>query len=177
MKKPFIAGFLCLLALAVQAKAPSQRIIDSCLSTDSTSKTVRYAHTKDFSVNEINEVDDAHMGAEKTLTVVEIGKDTFGVWTSKAPKGHGLVYNDKEVPMHRVIRLNNLNAPVELNLYKSIYGIAREGGDSYLCVTFNFNGLGESGSYQNIRGVYLIDRNARPFKAYYAAGDIRNIEK
>ncbi|MES2317339.1 MAG: hypothetical protein V4631_07555 [Pseudomonadota bacterium] len=177
MKKIFTAGFLSLLALSAQAKAPSQRIIDSCLSTDSTSKSVRYAHTKNFSVNEIKEVDDDHMGAEKLSTVVEIGKDTFGVWTSKAPKGYGLVYNEKEMPLHRVIRLDNRYAPVELNLYKSIYGIAREGSNSYLCVTFNFDGLGESGSYQNIRGVYLVDRTARPFKAYYAAGNISNIEK
>ncbi len=177
MKKTFAGGLLSLLALAVQAKTPSQRVVDSCLSTHSTSKTVRYTHTKNFSVNEINEVDDDHMGAEKISTVVEIGKDTFGVWSSKTPKGYGLVFNDKEMPLHRVTRLDNRNAPVEINLYKSIYGIAREGSSSYLCVTFNFDGLGESGSYQNIRGLYLIDRTARSFKAYYAAGDIRKIEK
>ncbi len=65
----------------------------------------------------------------------------------------------------------------EINLYKSLYGIAREGAKSYLCVTFNFDGLGESGAYQNIRGLYLIDRTSRPFKAYYTAGDIRNSGK
>ena len=177
MIKTFTAGLLSLFALAVQAKAPSQQLIDSCLSTDSTSKTVRYAHTQNFFVKEIKEVDDDNIAAEKLSTVVEIGTDTFGVWTSKAPKRHGLVYNDREISLHRVIRLDNRNAPVELNLYKSIYGVAREGSSSYLCVTFNLEGLGESGSYQSIRGVYLIDRTPRHFHAYYAAGNIRKIKQ
>ena len=177
MKQTFVAGFLYLVSLAVQAKAPSPGIVNSCLSTVSTSKTVRYAHTKNISVNEIAEVDDDRIGAEKLATVVDVGKDTFGMWTSKAPKGYGLVYNGKEMPLHRVIRLDKRHAPVELNLYKSIYGVASEGNSSYLCVTFNFDGLGESGTYQNIRGLYLIDRTPRAFKAYYTAGDIRRSKR
>jgi hypothetical protein len=48
---------------------------------------------------------------------------------------------------------------------------------SYLCVTCNFDGMGESGACQNIGGLYLIDRSARPFKACYTAANIGNIEK
>ncbi|MDB5920871.1 MAG: hypothetical protein JWR40_5105 [Massilia sp.] len=53
-------------------------------------------------------------------------------------------------------------------------GEARFGKKQFLCITFNFAGLGQSGSFQNIRGLYLIEVS-KPPKFYYTVGDMRAI--
>lgn len=79
-----------------------------------------------------------------------------------------MVFNGKETPLSRVSRLNKRNAPEVSNPYEAVWGEAREGKKSYICATFNFDGLGKSGSFQNVRGLYLIDRNARA--QFFTAG-------
>ncbi|MYN47153.1 hypothetical protein GTP23_19100 [Pseudoduganella sp. FT93W] len=44
---------------------------------------------------------------------------------------------------------------------------------SYICVSFNFDGIGHSGTFQNFRGAFLLDLNASKSHLYYAEGDIR----
>jgi hypothetical protein len=177
MKTLVAAALLCAVAPHGHAANPSQKIIDACLSLGSTSKRVTYKTIHNTSVNDINEVDEDNKDLHKTSTVVDLGKDTFGVWQTASPKASGLVLNDEQINWRQVTRLYKRHQLPEINLYKSLYGIAREGAKSYLCITFTFDGLGDSGSYQNIRGLYLIDRTTRPFRAYYTAGDIRNIGK
>ena len=59
--------------------------------------------------------------------------------------------------------------------YTSQWGGVRNAKQAYLCITINFEGLGQSGSFQNIRGVYLIDLKRRPATIYYLVGDVRTI--
>ncbi len=170
--KARIAGVIfCSLSVAGYA-APSPRIVNACLSTQSTSKAVTYTEIAHGGFN----VEEDEEAKKISITVVH-GKDTAGIWKVAVPKAFGLVYNGKQINLKQVVRLDKRNAPAEFDIYKAIWGEAREGGKAYLCITFNFDGLGQSGSFQNVRGAYLIEKQARAFKPFYAAGDIRHAEK
>ena len=63
------------------------------------------------------------------------------------------------------------------NPYEAIWGEAREGSKSYICATFNFDGLGKSGSFQSVRGLYLIERSAHSGATFYMSGITAASEK
>lgn len=171
MKEFLVAVLLYCFYDQSEAK-PSQKIIDSCLNTESTSKTVTY-HELERSGFSIEEDEDAR----KISTTMSYGKNKAGVWEVRSSKTFGLVFNGKEIPLKKVIRLDQRHPPSEFNIYKAVWGEAREGGAKYLCITFNFDGIGQSGSFQNVRGVYLIDQKAHAFRPFYLVGEVRRIDK
>jgi hypothetical protein len=170
--KALLAGLL-LGALSAQAGVrPSAAVVDACLRTASKSTRVHYTPiaVETFQVTEDEE-------AGKTDTILRHGKDTVGPRDVKRPLAFGLVFNGKETPLTRVSRLDKHQAPAAFNPCEAMWGEAREGGKSYICATFNFDGLGKSGSFQNVRGLYLIERSARGTAPFYTAGNIAVSEK
>jgi len=170
--KILLAGLL-LGALCAQAGAkPSPAVVDACLRTTSDSPKVHYTPipADAFQVTEDEE-------AGKTDITLRHGPDTVGTWEVKKPRAFGLVFNGKETPLARVTRLDKRKAPAVFNPYEAIWGEAREGNKSYICATFNFDGLGKSGSFQNVRGLYLIERSARAKSTFYTSGNIAVNEK
>jgi hypothetical protein len=165
--KALSAGLL-LGVLSAQAGArPSPAVVDACLRTESVPPEVRYISiTADaFQVTEDEE-------AGKTNITLQHGPDTIGTWEIKKPQAFGLVFNGKEMPLARVTRLDKRKLPAVFNPYEAIWGEAREGSKSYICATFSFDGLGKSGSFQNMRGLYLIERHAYAGATFYASGNI-----
>ena len=159
---------LLLGSLCAQAGAkPSPALVDACLRTASESPKVRYTPilADAFQVTEDEE-------ARKTDITLRHGLDTVGTWEVKKPRAFGLVFNGKETPLARVTRLDKRKAPAVFNPYEAIWGEAREGNKSYICATFNFDGMGKSGRFQNARGLYLIERSARAKFVFYTAGNI-----
>lgn len=170
--KILLAGLL-VNALCAQADAkPSPAIVDACLRATGGSPSVRYTPIPAgaFQVTEDEE-------AGKTDITLRHGPDTVGIWKVKKPRAFGLVLNGKETPLARVTRLGRREAPSAFNPYEAIWGEAREGGKSYICATFNFDGPGKSGSYQNVRGLYLIESGARAKSTFYTSGNIAVSEK
>lgn len=112
----------------------------------------------------------------QTTTSKKYGKDTLGIWESSPPTKTGRAVNGKEVELKNITRLDKRHEPSSFSPFGGMWGRASEGAQSYYCITFNFDGIGQSGSFQNIRGLYLVDRKARTFKPHYTAGDIRAIK-
>lgn len=170
--KTLFAG-LMLGALSAHAAArPSPAVVDTCLRTESTSPKVRYIPiaADAFQVTEDEEAGESEIA-------LKYGKDTVGTWEVKKPQAFGLLFNGKKTPLARVTRLVKDKAPAAFNPYEAIWGEAREGRNAYICATFNFDGLGKSGSFQNVRGLYLIERHARNPVTYYTVGNIEAAEK
>jgi hypothetical protein len=171
MKALLAKVLLYSISLNVQAR-PSQRIVDACLKTESTSITVKYAELENSGFS--NEADE---DAKKTSITRGHGKNVAGIWEVESPRAFGLVYNGSEIDLKKVTALDKRQVPAQFDIYQAVWGEAREGSNAYLCITFNFEGVGQSGSFQNVRGVYLIDTKASTFKPFYTIGDIRKIEK
>ena len=155
-------------ALAAHAAArPGAAVVDTCLRTVSTSPNVRYIPiaADAFQVTEDEE-------AGETDIALQYGRDTVGTWEVKTPQAFGLLFNGKKTPLARVVRLDKDKPPAAFNTYEAIWGEAREGRHSYICATFNLDGPGKSGRFQNVRGLYLIDRRARNGVTYYTLGHV-----
>ena len=166
-------GGLFLAMLSTQAGArPSPAVVNACLRTASASPTVRYVPIPAgaFQVTEDEE-------AGKTDITLRHGPDTVGTWEVKNPRASGLVFNGRGTPLARVARLDKRKAPAEFNPYEAMWGEAREGSKSYICATFNFGGVGKSGSFQNVRGLYLIERSTGAGTTFYTSGSTEAPEK
>jgi hypothetical protein len=160
------ALLLVLAAMAAPciARQPSQEVTKTCVSAESTSARVKYT---EIPVREIAETEDED--TKRTEITVHSGKDEFGVWQSESPDSFGLVYNGKEILLSSVARLS-AEQPTRFNPYLARWGLIAEGNQSYLCITFNFDGLGRSGSFQSVRGVYIINRGGNQFHPFYTVG-------
>jgi hypothetical protein len=147
--------------------APSEQVIDSCLKTEAVRGALYTQISPDtFTVDE----DDSH---KRTSTTLAHRRHRLGIWESTESEDFGLVFNTSIIPRAKIIKIGS-DAPVAFSPYTAQWGEARYGKKSYLCITFNFPGLGESGSFQNIRGLYVIDVS-KPPQFYYVVGDIRAI--
>lgn len=157
--------------MAAANAAPNKKIAESCLSGKSGSTTITYV---DFRPSNFYVEEDADRTIEAKTILYR--NRSFGMWENSDSSLFGLIADDREVPVAEVIKLGPA-APSSFTPYTAQWGEVRDATNTYLCITFNFEGLGQSGSFQNIRGVYLFDLLHRPAKIYYLVGDVRSIKK
>jgi hypothetical protein len=167
--KPFclVAAILICFPRLASAAIPEQ-VINSCLKTEST-RDVRYIDLAPAMFASEEDED-----TKRNTVTITHGRHTYGIWESTNSDEFGLVYNSASLPAAKMQRVGS-EAPAPFDPYTAQWGEARHGKQTYLCITFNFQGLGQSGSFQNIRGTYAIDPRMPP-KFYYAVGDIRTIK-
>jgi hypothetical protein len=167
--KALCVALIFLTHTGAAGAAPSKKITDSCLSTEPRSSDISYVDLspENFYVEE----DVVRKIESKTM----LHRDqSFGIWENPGSSQFGLVAGGREVPVAEVIKLSEA-APSTFNPYTAQWGEVRDAKNAYLCITFNFEGLGQSGSFQNIRGMYLFDLTRRPAAIYYLVGDIRKL--
>lgn len=145
---------------------PSKDVMQTCVKAESTSPRVKYV---DVPANEINESVDHDSGRNDTTIRFEL--DEMGTWETGSPSAFGLIYKGKQISLDDVARLSE-EKPARFALELARWSIVSEGAKSYVCVTFNVDGLGRSGPHQSVRGVYLLDRNAQPPRAFYTVGRV-----
>lgn len=167
---------LCLFAAVmsnmVSAHAsPSKQVVATCLQARTISAKVPYVDLApgEFTVEEDEE--------RKTVSKTFVHRHrNLGVWERMASHQFGLIFDNREIQARQVIRLG-AHAPSVFNPYTTQWGEIHAANEAYLCITYNFEGLGQSGSFQNIRALYLVDLKRRPTKFFYAVGDIRTSPK
>jgi hypothetical protein len=170
--KSIVAGLL-MGVLNMHANAtPRSAVVNACLRTASESTDIRYTLIEAGAFEVMEDI-----SSRKTVTILRHENDAVGIWQRGKAATFGLFFNGEEIPLMQVIRLDKENAPSSFNPYEAIWAIARDGKKSYICATFNFDGLGKSGSFQNVRGVYLIERSKHAKGPYYKVGNIAASEK
>lgn len=156
-----------LLATSTIATAkPNRTVTETCIKAEGNTSQAKY---RAIPTHQFFETEDEE--ARSVETTIQYGREEVGVWEMKSPEIFGLIYNGKRIPLSQVERLSSTQ-PSEFNPQLAMWGIIDESSHSYFCVTFNFEGLGQSGSFQAVRGIYLIERNNRRVKAYYAIGKV-----
>lgn len=140
---------------------PSKEVVQTCVKAESTSPRVKYV---DVPANEINESVDHDSG--RIDTTIRFDRDEIGTWETGSPSAFGLIYKGKQISLDDVAHLSE-EKPIRFALELARWGVVSEGAKSYVCVTFNVDGLGQSGSYQRVRGLYLLDRNEQPPRPFY----------
>lgn len=151
---------------ASSALLPAE-VVNACLKTESTNR-VKYSDISP-SIFSVEQDSDAQLES----TVIIYRRERFGVWESSKNSSFGIQYNDYRIKLSEIVRIGN-DGPISFTPYTAQWGVAKYGVKNFFCITFNFPGVGQSGTFQNIRGLYIIDRQKIP-KFYYTTGDIRKL--
>jgi len=145
---------------------PPREVVEACVRTDSVRSAARYT---DIPAHHFSETQED--GTDYVTTTIRYEKEEIGIWERPTARQSGLVYNGREVSLDDVTRLSG-ERPEPFNPYLAMWGIVKSGARAYVCITFNFDGLGRSGSFQSVRGVYLFERHARRFRPFYTVGRV-----
>ncbi|USX12801.1 hypothetical protein NHH88_24400 [Oxalobacteraceae bacterium OTU3CAMAD1] len=170
---------LCLLLLSgliafnVHAKTPSKMVILSCLAAQAMSPSVKW---RPIATDKIYTEEDYKDGFDATYYVISDGKQ---VGYAERGEEKAIIYGDHIFPIVQARMLPGFNVPpTKLNPFSADWATVDDKSGSYLCVSFPFGVLGQSGSFQNYRSAYLIavdDNKGRP-GLFSATGSIFGAE-
>jgi hypothetical protein len=165
MKSAMLLSAISIASASAFAQ-PGKSVLEACLRAESAARHANYAPIPGHHVFETVDT-----SAQRVDTAIRHGKEEIGIWTTSSPGRFGLLYNGRDIPAARIARLTG-DAPSPFDPRLAMWGIVGAGARSYACITFNFEGLGQSGSFQTVRGIYLIERHVRRPRAYYATGRV-----
>ncbi|HDR9484929.1 TPA: hypothetical protein QDC20_005596 [Burkholderia aenigmatica] len=139
------------------AASPGESLVKSCLLAQSVSQSVAI---EGINTHEVSQEDAYAAGYNASYLVKH---DRVDVGYAEGKSTQALIYSGKlyRLPTAMPIGNNGGIKPAAFNPALAEWSIAREGRQRYLCVSFNFDGLGRSGSFQNVRGGYLLDSVSR----------------
>lgn len=163
----FAAMGLAVSAMSVAAP-PSENMVKSCLLAHAATPSVTI---RSLDTNDIATADNYANGFDALYLFEYRGTDA-GYAESKADQA--LVYAGKIYRLSRSIPVGDSHGipPGAFNAALAQWGIAKERQQSYFCVSFNFDGIGRSGRFQNVRGGYLLDEKTRYL--YFAVRNTKN---
>lgn len=156
------------LAFTAQAAKPSASVVKACLQGESQG----HATWTSIATNEVASDDDFQRGYKATIFTVN-GRD---VGYAEKPGRDALIWGRTVVPLRRAAALNQPpETPSTFTPTLADWSTVKQGSQRFLCVNFNFDGLGRSGSFQKVHGLYLmsIPRGKAKPTLYYG---VRRIE-
>jgi hypothetical protein len=150
-----------------RAMPPNENLVKSCLLAQSAAPSVTI---QILNAEEITQEDDYADGFNATYMFKHRGADA-GYAEGKA--GQALIYSGKLYRLSRAVALGDNHGikPGEFDPTLAQWSIAGRGEQQYFCVSFNFDGLGQSGSFQNVHGGYLL--NTKNKNLYFFVRDIK----
>ncbi len=148
-----------LFANHVHAEPPSENVVTACLQGE----TIGQAKWIEISTNEVNLDDNFLEGYKATLFKVN------GRHIGYAEKGRqaALVWDTSIIPLKNALVLGKPSKlPTEFSPLLADWSLMKQGSQRFMCVNFNFDGLGRSGSFQKVHGLYLLSipksKNIKP---------------
>lgn len=166
MKSGF-AALIMVVSTIGWAAPPSEDLVKSCLLARSVASAITI---RNISADEVLQEDDYADGFNARYIFKYRGSD---VGYAEGKSDQALIYAGKLYRLSKSIAIgNNSEAkPTAFNPTLAQWSLAKDGRNQYLCVGFNFDGLGQSGSFQNVHGGYLL--NLRNKDLYFAVRDVR----
>lgn len=160
---------LSLFGLRGWAAEPSQEVIRSCLSAQTISSSVDW---KAIPTEKINSQDDYRDGYNAIYYLDMQGKD---IGYAVKGKSRAIVFDHKIYPVDSARELAGFaTQPMELNPYVAEWGTVKDARGKFVCISFPYGALGQSGRFQEKRSAYLMSltgsKNARVL--YSATGNI-----
>lgn len=151
MKHFFFMIFLSALVVEVQAKTPSRAAIVSCLSAQSTSKSVKWVP---LPTEKIYSEDD-YLEGFNAIYYIKSGNKPIGY----AERGHvkAVIYGNQLFPIAQAHALAGFHTrPTELDPFSADWATVADQSGTHVCISFPYGDLGQSGSFQKNRSAYLI---------------------
>ncbi|MGE5452183.1 MAG: hypothetical protein ACM3VZ_10120 [Acidobacteriota bacterium] len=134
---------------SAHAAKPSTEVVHACLQGQSGGHTIWTA----IATNEVGSDDDFQGGYKATLFTAN-GRD---VGYAEKDGRDGLIWGRTIVPLKRAVPLDQPpEKPSTFTPMLAEWSTIKQGSQKFLCVNFNFDGLGRSGSFQKVHGLYLM---------------------
>lgn len=140
---------VAVMAASAHAAKPSADVVDACLLGESRGHATWTA----IATDEVGRDDDFRGGHKATLFRAH-GRDV-----GYAEKGgrDGLIWGRAIVPLKHAVPLDQPpETPSAFTPLLADWSTIQQGPQRFLCVNFNFDGLGRSGSFQKVHGLYLM---------------------
>lgn len=161
--KPLLTALAFVVSGAFAAE-PSDAVVRTCLGAEAVSSKVSYRTLPNQEVLS----QEGYKPGYNASYYVDIGGKDIGY--AEGQNRQAIIYSGTLYPLESAIAIkghDSQHAAVQFNPYLAEWGRIREHKNRYLCVSFNFDGLGRSGSYQNVRGGYLLDVGTRNRRLYF----------
>lgn len=157
---------LLILGACITAHAgpPNDSLIKSCLATESINSAVKVTE-----LDSKQYYSDAEYAPDIDGTyLVEYGKTTLGIGRQESDAV--VIFDKQSWKLHSATALQKAGSPAEFEPQLAFWGIVETKAIKCLCISFNFPGLGHSGSFQKVRGAYLLPITQKRERLYYAEG-------
>lgn len=150
MKKVLITLGVSLLFVDAWAAKPSEDAIKACLKLGA-SGSATYSK---IDISEFQSEDNFKGGYQATF-FSDKGQ-RFG-YAEKSGKDDALIWGRWLVPLASAQPFNEkVDEPSEFTPMLAMWGYVHDGKQRLLCVNFNFDGIGRSGAFQKVHGLYLM---------------------
>lgn len=153
------------------AQVPPSDVIESCLQARATTKAVTVTPMPN---NEVYRQDDYADGFNATYYFTFQGQD---VGYAERGDEHALIVAGKLEPLSKARRMPGAtSSPPHFNPHLADWLFLSARGRDYICASFNFDGIGRSGSFQRVRGAYVIsgERAGSALSLWYEQGVMPN---
>ncbi|WP_338440163.1 hypothetical protein [uncultured Aquabacterium sp.] len=148
-KRLIVALSVTVMTASAHAAKPSAEVVDACLQGESRGHAIWTA----IETNEVGSDDDFRGGHKATLFTAN-GRD---VGYAEKDGRDGLIWGRTIVPLRQAAPLDQPpETPSTFTPMLADWSIIQQGSQRFLCVNFNFDGLGRSGSFQKVHGLYLM---------------------
>lgn len=167
-----LMGFLVYMAMAQShAGSPSKAAAYSCLSAYAVVPSVRW---QELPTHEIYSQDDYKDGFAATYYIVANGKE---IGYAERGEKKAILYDRELMLISRARRLRGFDTPpTELNPHMAEWGTVTDESGRFLCISFPFGALGQSGRFQKYRSAYLISLGSGAHILYSATGNMNGFK-
>jgi hypothetical protein len=148
-KRLIVALLVTVMMASAYAAKPSAEVVNACLQGESRGRAIWTT----IATNEVGSDDDFRGGYKATLFTAD-GRD---VGYAEKDGRDGLIWRRTIVPLRRAVPLDHPpETPSTFTPLLADWSTIKQGSQRFICVNFNFDGLGRSGSFQKIHGLYLM---------------------
>lgn len=167
MKTLVLGALLCSWVSASLAVLPSRELLSTCLSAEATSASVQL---QAIPTNEVVSDDDYRRGYQAPYLIQVEGRD---LGYAQKGESHALIYRKQVFPLRQATNISGKEGkPVAFDPHLAEWLLVSQGNERFICVSFNFDGLGRSGRFQQVRGAYLLPANG-PTRLLFTVGRIQ----
>lgn len=163
----------CVLFLSPAAFAEiPDSVVKSCLMLETVDSSAIYERLDDVTM----ELSDDELQGYTTYSYRRDGV-IYGYAASRKGSSDLLIIGGRKFATRNAKRIGK-EKPIHFDAAQSGFGLVRENGHRYFCITSNFEGLGRSGSFKNVRAAYivsskLINKKEVFNRSYYVVRDVR----
>ena len=138
------------MTASAHAAKPSAAVVDACLHGESRGHAIWTA----IATDEVDRDDDFRGGGYKATLFRAHGRD---VGYAEKDGRDGLIWGRSIVLLKRASPLDQPpETPSTFTPLLADWSSIQQGSQRFLCVNFNLDGLGRSGSFQKVHGLYLM---------------------